>query len=250
MTSGHAAAELELVIDPDTVARFGEVEVAAVAARGLAVVRDGLGASVARVVEEATAAVRDRFAAPEEVARDERIDAWRQAIRACGLSASDVRSSPEQLVRRVLRDGDLPGDDPLVRAYCALSAKHVAPLGAYDADRLPARTIALRPARPTDSFEPLGGPGREMALEPRVIVYAAGDEVVCWAFNHRDSARTALLQETDRAVFIGEAVFPAHRPALAAAVAELRDVLARHGAIIGETAVAAAGTPRVTLASP
>lgn len=239
---------IEVAVDPEVVERFPEVQVAAIVAvdvdRAHAALADGAGS---RLLAEAAEAVRAAFPAPDQVAADERIAAWRAAIRACGLKASDVRSSVEQLVRRLLRDDDLGAAIPLVQAYCALSAKHVAPLGGYDVDRLPPGALTLRPADPGDAFEPLGGSAEKMPLDPRVVVYGAGDEVLCWAFNHRDSARTALRPETTRAAFVGEAVTAAQRPGLAAALAELAQVLERHGASVSDVAVVDAERPRASL---
>lgn len=243
-------AELELVVDPEVVARFPEVQAAALVATGLGAAGGGFAEAGRALLAQAAEAVRAAFPAPEDVVRDPRIDGWRRAIRSCGLSASDVRSSAEQLVRRLLRHDDLGAALPLVQVYCALSAKHVAPLGAYDVDRLPSSTLAMRPAVTSDSFEPLDGAASRFPLDPRVIVYGVDGEVVCWAFNHRDSARTALRDDTARAVFVAEAVTADQRAPLAAALDDLRDVLERHGAHVGPVEVADGGRPRVSLAAP
>lgn len=244
-----AVSEFDLVIDPQTLDRFPDVRVAGFLALDVHRSHEALAGSAGALAAEAAAVLRTHFAAPGDVLRDERIEGWRSAFRACGLKASEVRSSVEQLVRRLLRDDRLGMPLPIVEAYCALSAMHVAPLGAYDLDRLPSSELILRPARAGDSFEPLGGSASKMPLDPRVIVYAAGDEVLCWAFNHRDSARTCLRPETTRAVFIGEALTASQRPALLAALEGLRDVLTDHGASVEPLVVADAGQPRVSVAA-
>lgn len=240
--------EFELVLDGAACERFPQLQVAVFLAERL--VADSLAGAADMLVTEARERLRSRFETPAALVADARIDAWRKAMRLCGLSASDVRSSPEQLGRRLLAGGNVAADQPLVCAYCAISAKHLAPIGAYDADRLPSGSVALRPARPDDRFVPLGGPARNGALRQEVIVYAADGEVICYAFNHRDSARTALRAGTERALFVAESAFERQRPAMAAAVIELRDLLAANGVLVGELVVGSAERPRTNVSAP
>lgn len=237
-----------LTIDPRTQAAFGEVQVAAFTVAGLRRARPALEPSA--VVAGARASLGRAFGDASGVVADARVQAWRAAMRACGLSASDVRSSAEQLARRFLRDGGVSAADPVVQIYCAVSARHLAPIGAYDAERLPDRTVTLRPADSDDAFDPIGGGASRMPLAPEVMVYAAGREVLCWAFNHRDSARTALRGDSDEALFVSESAYAVQVDAMLAAAGELRDLLAGHGCAVGELAVATAGNPSVTVTAP
>src|SRR5215218_4122073 len=100
---------------------------------------------------------------------------WRTAISACGLKPSTYKSSPEQRARRTLKSGPVRTGLALVDLYCEVATRHLAPLGGYDTERLPAPDIALRLALPDDAFSPLGG--GEMPLTERVAVYAAGSTV-------------------------------------------------------------------------
>lgn len=242
-------AALEVVIDPEVLERFPETQVTAFSAAGLGRARQRLAASSEALVAEARAALERAFPSADAVVDDQRITGWRRAMRMCGLKAASVRSSAEQLARRLLRADGVTADDPLVQAYCAISAKHLAPIGVYDVERLPSPQVTLRTARPGDTFEPLGGKAKDMPLDPGVVVYGAGREVLCWAFNHRDSARTALQPETERALFNAEAVFAAQVPAMWAAMRELRELLAAHGAVVGELASATAAAPRAIVSA-
>ena len=181
----------------------------------------------------------------QNLTEDLRIRGWREAIAKCGLKPSTFKTSAEQLVKRILAGSGISTPLPLVTGYCAISARHVAPLGAYDLARLPARDIVLREAAHSDQFSPLGGRVQDMPLLPSVAVYAAGDVVMCYAFNHRDSSTTCLTAETEDAVFIGEAVELTHREPLQRAFEELRTWLERCGATLSPTVVCTG--PRVAV---
>lgn len=180
-------SDLHFQIDDPVLLRHPDVRVGAFVVERLEVAAAACG-DLGELFRAAGATLRAAGIDLASLVSEPRIAAWRSAIAACGLKASRHRSSPEQLARRLLRDGAIPTPLPIVSLYCALSAKHLAPLGAYDLDRLGSTSLALRPGRPaTDSFSPLGGEAEAMPLSDRVVVYAAGDRVVCWAFKVRDS---------------------------------------------------------------
>jgi DNA/RNA-binding domain of Phe-tRNA-synthetase-like protein len=231
-----------LSIDQAVLERFGDVRVAAFATEDLDTARRRLASRSQALVEQVRNQLQRAFPAVDGMLADERIQGWRLAMRLSGLKASAIRSSCEQLARRSLRGDGVRSQDPVVTAYCAVSARHLAPLGAYDLDRLPTRVVTLRPARTGDLFEPIGG-GRDFPLDPRVVVYAADNQVLCWAFNHRDSVRTALLPDIEHALFVAEALYPSQVSAMLAAVEELRSLLTDHGGRVGSLAVASADTP-------
>ncbi len=205
-------------ITSPVLARFPAVTVAAFGVTGL---REFDAAGLLAGAEEIRRQLQAEGLTIETILQDRRIAQWRDALRACGIKASDFRGSAEQLVRRTLRGEEIEAP-PMVRFYCEASARNVAPLGAYDADRLPGNVVELREARPDDRFTPLGGRAEEMPLRREVIVYACGPEVVCWAFNVRDSALTSLSAQTDNALFVSEAVTDVHVDASVRALRELR----------------------------
>ena len=172
---------------------------------------------------------------------------WRGAISACGLKPSTYKSSPEQLARRTLKSGPVRTGLALVDLYCEVATRHLAPLGGYDTDRLPAQAIDLRLARPDDAFSPLGG--GEMPLTDKVAIYGAGATVICWAYNCRDSRETCLTEDTDTGLFIGEAVTARQHGALRIALADLAGRLAAAGASVGPVAFADRESPKVDVAA-
>ena len=173
---------------------------------------------------------------------------WRAAIAASGLKPSTFKSSPEQLARRTLKSGPVRTGLPLVDLYCEVATRHLAPLGGYDVARLPSSAIDLRMADPSaDTFAPLGGRDGDMPLTDRVVVYAAGHTVLCWAYNCRDSRDTSLTAETDTGLFLGEAVTARQHDALRTAHDDLAARLAGAGADVGPVAYARRGAPTVEI---
>jgi DNA/RNA-binding domain of Phe-tRNA-synthetase-like protein len=82
-----------------------------------------------------------------------------------------------------------------------------------------------------------------MPITDRVVVYGCGDEVICYAFNFRDSARTCLTAETQTAAFFGEAVTAEQREAMRVALDDLADFLRVRGACAGDVRLADATNP-------
>jgi len=222
---------------------YPDVRVAGCAATGIDRAAAGLVVPDVASVAEDLAAIG---ATIEQLASHPRVAPWREATGRAGLKPSTYRSSPEALARRFLKGAGVTTGLPVVDAYCALSARHLAPLGAYDVDCLPpGAPIDLRHGRPGDAFAPIGA--GDVPLSESVAVYAAGATILCWDFNHRDSRDTCLEAGTTTALFLGEAVHPDQHDALDAALADLAELLAGAGATVGPIRVATAVAPRVEI---
>jgi DNA/RNA-binding domain of Phe-tRNA-synthetase-like protein len=178
------------------------------------------------------------------------VNPWRAAFQRSGLKPSTYKSSPEALARRILKGGEISTAIPLVDLYCAVSASSMAPLGAYDLDRLRGEWhIDLRHAiASVDVFDPIGGHRDDFPLKPTVPVYARGADVLCWAFNCRDSARSCLQPDSTRILFLGEALDGVQLTALSDAFQLLRGELSAAGVTCGSTAVANAAVPTARFA--
>jgi DNA/RNA-binding domain of Phe-tRNA-synthetase-like protein len=230
-------------IDPAILERFPACRVGGFLARGLA-------AAAHRVKLEGA----DTLAAPltaqgvsiEGISEEPRIREWRKAYQQSGVKPSTYKCSAEQLVRRLLKGSWISTPLPLVNLYSAVSVKHLTPMGAYDATRLPRPEVVLRLPREGDVFHPLGAKPEDMPLKPTVPVYASGSEVTCWAFNHRDSVVTCLREDTDLGLFMAEAVAEIQYPSLEAALEELARDLVDAGAAVGGLVFAQASARSVT----
>lgn len=159
------------------------------------------------------------------------IAGWRQGYKQCGVKPSKYRSSIEALMRRAVRGDDLAIPVRLVNVYNAVSIRNMAPLGGYDAAKLPETPIQLRLADPArDRFAPLGAEPSAFPLSADLVIYGAGDEVLCWGFNGRDSAATCLDDHTDEAVFFTECAIVDHHGPARAVLEDLSALLASAGA--------------------
>ena len=176
------------------------------------------------------------------------VQGWRRAIGACGLKPSRYKSSVEQLVRRYGKGELIESGITAVDLYCDVSARNVSPFGGYDLERLPVPRVEMRTPRPGDVFRAIGGRGDdEFPLTDDVVVYGCADTVMCWAWNHRDSAETGLQVDTTAALFLGEAAYAEQHDALRSAVADLAGTLGAAGVVVGAAGFADAGVPAVRL---
>lgn len=204
-------------------------------------------ADVEGLVREVQQSLLSTLVTNDGLMRDLRVIDWRWAIARSGLRASSFRGSVEQLGRRFLRGEAFSTPLAAVTAYCAFSAQHLAPLGAYDWDRLPLPQIRLRLCRDGDTYEPLAGRAHEMPLTKDLVVYGCGDEIISYAWNVRDSARSCLLPGTRRGVFIGEAATASQQQASASALIAVAHWLATHGVSVGPVTYATAAERRTAL---
>ena len=173
---------------------------------------------------------------------------WRQAFEACGVEPARYAGRVESLVVSVLAKGGVTTRVPIAELCSALSARYLAPLIGHDVDALPQSTLDLRQARPgSDWFVPLGARPSELPLHSRIVVYTAGETVLSWSFNHRESRQTCLASQTKRAVFFSEAVMPSHAPVAERALRELCRTLAERGARVTPPAFVDINEPGVSL---
>lgn len=238
---------LTFTIENEVIARFPEIRVAALAVADLPVAAGRL-AHTSDLFQDARAALLSAGITADAIAQDARIRDWREAFAKCGLKPSTFRSSPEQLARRLLKGQSISTPLAIVNAYCAISARHLAPMGGYDLAKLPQKSIHLRLAQPQrDTFEPLGGRPEDMPITSEVVVYASGEKIICWAFNFRDSATTSLAQHTEAAVFFSEAVNLSQHESVLQSLSDLKLLLESHGATTGSIAEADVGRPSLNL---
>jgi DNA/RNA-binding domain of Phe-tRNA-synthetase-like protein len=226
--------ELLLKIEPDVLDSFPGLRVGGFLVKRVEQASEKLSDSTEQM-EAARADLIKQGIGMESISAEPRVAAWRDAFKRCGLKPATFRSSPEQLARRLLRGENICTPLPVVNTYCAVSAQHLTPMGAYDLDRLTEMQITLRFADlRSDHFDPLGGRQQDMPLSKNIVVYASGKEIICWSFNFRDSRRTSLEKNTRFAVFLSEAVSPVHYDWLGKALEQMLNLLVLAGAEAGE----------------
>jgi DNA/RNA-binding domain of Phe-tRNA-synthetase-like protein len=231
---------LTFSISPDLFDRFPSVTVHALRV-------DGMKAALASVdtVAILNRAIGACIVDSEKVPEDPAVAGWREAYGMMGVKPSKFRSSIEALLRRASKKLPLDLPIPSVNLYNACSIAGKAPMGGYDLARLPPSEMTLRKAQPaTDTFNPLGSEASAFPLTPDLVVYASGNDVLCWGFNARDAAHTALTEESDSGVFFAEAALASQSAPAKAALEMLRDEFEKAGAKVGSVLTAHASAPQ------
>jgi DNA/RNA-binding domain of Phe-tRNA-synthetase-like protein len=185
---------------------------------------------------------------PEKVSEDPVVASWREAYGMMGVKPSKFRSSIEALLRRASKKLPLDLPIPSVNLYNACSIAGKAPMGGYDLARLPSLQMVLREANPGgDTFNPLGADPSAFPLTPDLVVYASGNDVLCWGFNARDAAHTALTAESDSGVFFAEAALASQSSPAMSVLETLKAEFEKAGAKTSAIATANRASPSFSL---
>jgi DNA/RNA-binding domain of Phe-tRNA-synthetase-like protein len=237
---------IRFAIAPELAARFPEI--AAFAFRVTGLKRAVAALDSERLLADALAQVRARGLPLDTITGEEPVKSWRLAYGQSGLTPSKFRSSIEALLRRALKpDGSLATGIHAVDVYNAASLEYLAPIGGFDAAKLPAPEIVLREARAGDPFTPLGGQAKDFPIKDGMVIYGSGAEVLCYGFNCRDSTATALSDETEHGIFCAEAAFAVQQGPARAALEALRGRLAEAGAAVSAIETLGADRPAAAL---
>ncbi|MBR3328538.1 MAG: hypothetical protein IKG22_14595, partial [Atopobiaceae bacterium] len=143
---------------------------------------------------------------------------WREAYRKF-KTKKGVRSSVENLLKRVLKDNPVGHINPSVDISNAISLKYAIPMGAENVDALEG-TFRLKVTEGGDSFLPIGSEENDPTL-PGELCYVDDAGAVCRCWNWRDGQRTEVSDQTPHCVFIMENIQPERLEDLQAAVDEL-----------------------------
>lgn len=134
------------------------------------------------------------------------LDAWADIYRKFGSKPQRTPCSAAALRKRVQRDGTLPGIDPVVDLYNAISIRYAVPVGgeniaAYDG------APRLVVADGTELFDTMkeGQPANE-SPDKGEVVWRDNLGVTCRRWNWRQGVRTRLSAETRHMWFILESL--------------------------------------------
>ncbi|MFE4799303.1 B3/4 domain-containing protein [Streptomyces sp. NPDC056708] len=159
---------------------------------------------------------------------DPRIEAWHTAYRSFGTNPRRIRPSVDALGRRLAKKGALPRINPAVDSYNGVSVQHGLPAGAFDLDHVTG-DVDIRHADGTESFTPLGEP--DTVENPKIgeIIYADTTGVLTRHWNHRDTHRTRVTEDSTHVAFVLETLHATRDGhLLKAAAEELQGLLALH----------------------
>lgn len=147
--------------------------------------------------------------------------AWAEVFRAFGAKPQRTPCSAEALRKRVLRDGRLPGIDPVVDLYNAISLKYAIPVGGENLDAyVGAPRLVIADGSETFDTMKEGAPAQE-SPEAGEVIWRDDAGVTCRRWNWRQGVRTRLDADAKRMWFILESLPQMPREALYDAGEEL-----------------------------
>ncbi len=185
---------MEFRIEPQVFDVLPGLCVGLVEARGVdnSVARPEVDALLDAAVADAQARLADMKASD-----DARVQPYREAFHALGMSPSRYPSSNIALLRRIAKGKDLWRVNPVVDLGNAISIKYGLPLGAHvmEADE----GLDLRFSRPGDIFVELGATEPDPTLEPGELVYAAGNLVHTrrWTWRQSENGKVEAKGDLD-----------------------------------------------------
>jgi DNA/RNA-binding domain of Phe-tRNA-synthetase-like protein len=184
-------SELTFYIADDVFARFPGYARGVVLAFG--VTNGESPPELAALLRAAEDSVRQRLSA-QGVTEHPRIACWRAAYASFGAKPAKFRSSIEAMVRRALRNEELPSISALVDAANVVSLRHLVPAGGHALDDV-THDIVLRPATGEEDFIPFGSDALEHP-EAGEIIFAEGNVVLTRRWTWRQANHTLILPST------------------------------------------------------
>ena len=193
-------------------------------------------------------ALRDRYASEQQsvlaeigetpLAEIPAVAAWRRAFSAFGVKPTQYRSAIESLLRRLTKKGDIPSISTLVDIGNLVSIRHRLPIALLDRAHI-AGVTTVHFAGGDERFTDLGS-SETIRPQPGEIVFTDEEAVVsarrwCW----RQSAESATRPETTDVLITVEGHHEGADADVAAALGDLRRLLAEFQADASVSAVAA-----------
>lgn len=214
--------ELSCFVADEVFARFPEYLRGVVLAHR---VHNGVSpAGLVNMLRAAEASVRERLKL-ETLMEEPRLAAWREAFRAMGVKPSEFRPSIEALIRRVLRNQELPSINALVDIGNIISLRHLVPTGSHAIDVL-TEDMVLRTATGEEMFTPFGS---EQVEHPAAgeIIFATGNDVLTRRWIWRQANHTLTLPATTAVEFNIDGLPPVSAAEVEAICQEVMDLTAR-----------------------
>jgi DNA/RNA-binding domain of Phe-tRNA-synthetase-like protein len=177
------------------------------------------------LLQEAEASAREQLAR-HAVTNLPHISSWRDAYKSFGAKPQRTRNSLEALTRRVEGNG-LPRVNRLTDIYNAISVKHQIPLGGEDLDKYQGAPFLIRSDGKEDFETVVDGQTTTEHPDRGEVVWCDEKGVTCRRWNWRQGPRTALTDNTTKALFILDALSPITDDALVAAAEDLAEALKR-----------------------
>ena len=183
---------------------FPRAEIAVILARGI---DNGENQRQKEIEEFLSGAGKDgeKWLTAPVLSQNKVIAVWREAYQKF-KTKKKVRSSIENLLKRIEKGTGVGPINPLVDIYNAVSLIYGIPCGGEDIDTFEG-DLRLTKAIGDECFMALGDVEASTAL-PEEIIYKDDVGAVCRSWNWRDGKRTMLTEDTVNAFLIIESVDP------------------------------------------
>ena len=155
------------------------------------------------------------------------IAAWRRAFAQFGTKPTQHRNAAESLLRRLSKQGEIPGINTLVDIGNLVSIRHALPVAMFDLAHI-SGGISVRFADGDEPFADLGS-SEAVHPDPGEVIFVDDAGVVCarrWCW--RQSAGSATGDATTEALIVVEGHHGDAEADVAAALANLESLLATH----------------------
>ena len=209
---------------PEIVERFPAIAGGVVHASGVLG-----GASPAALVEEFAAAQAEVRARIGDTPLSEipSLAAWRRVFRGFGVDPTQYRSAAEALLRRLVKQGELPTIGTLVDLANLVSIRHALPVAVFDLASVDGE-ISVRPARGDEPWIDLGSSTTDHPAPGEVIFSDGSGSVVARRWCWRQSAGSAASPSTTEVLVTVEGHHDGARADVSAAVDDLERLLTAH----------------------
>ncbi len=148
------------------------------------------------------------------------------------VKAKTYRSSIEALVRRVVTGKEIWNICNVVDLYNCCSILSLLPMGGYDLKKI-SGGIAIRYGKEGETFCGLGE-REKTPIQSSHVVYADAERILCWLWNHKDSAETCIDATSQDVLFFIDSF---ERDRVEAALKQLGENLTKIGCLPLETGI-------------
>lgn len=129
------------------------------------------------------------------------IDGFRRLRENMGMPRRRHPASPEGLIKRVVRDGAVPGINRVVDLYNLVSVDTRLSMGAHDIGMIDGAAATLKVANGDERFVPLGRSEPEPVRAGEFCYVDGGGEIIC-RMDHRQCNKTRVGGSTDACFYI------------------------------------------------
>ncbi len=187
----------------------------------------------------------DQHLESNTISQNQVVAVWREAYQKF-KTKKGARCSIENLLKRVLKGNPVGSITPSVDIYNTISLTYALPVGSEDIDAMDG-DICLGITEGGDAFLPLGEDEEAPTLEGE-LCYRDNTGAICRCWNWRDGERTALTDDSKKAILIIESVNPDRAGDLRDAIDQLADMIERYlGADIYAKQILTKDEPTMTI---